>query len=83
MHKSCVCVCVCACACACGRVCVCMCFLKVSPFLAHLSQRLVGEFIVYPSSGVRRRRRPSFQTSAPKLLVQSKPDFMWSLLGKG
>ena len=32
--------------------------------LAHLSQRLIGELIVYPWSGVRRRRRtvrrPSF-----------------------
>ena len=26
-------------------------------FLAHLSQRLIGELIVYPCSGVRRRRR--------------------------
>ena len=41
-----------------------------------------GELIVYPSS-----RHPSvhhFQTSSPlKLLGQSKPNFMWSLLGKG
>ena len=31
-------------------------------FLAHLSQRLIGELIVYPCSGVRRRRcrRPPF-----------------------
>ena len=33
-------------------------------FLAHLSQRLIGELIVYPCSGVRRRRcccrRPQF-----------------------
>ena len=28
-------------------------------FLAHLSRRLKGELIVYPWSGVRRRRRPS------------------------
>ena len=27
-------------------------------FLAHLSRRLIGELIVYPWSGVRRRRRP-------------------------
>ena len=27
------------------------------PFLAHLSQRLIGELIVYPCSGARRRRR--------------------------
>ena len=49
-----------------------------------------GELIVYPSS---RRpsssvvRRPSvhhFQRSSPlKPLDQSKPNFMWSLLGKG
>ena len=47
-----------------------------------------GELIVYPSS-----RRPSssvgpsvhhFQRSSPlKPLDQSKPNFMWSLLGKG
>ena len=29
----------------------------ILPFLAHLSQRLIGELIVYPCSGVRRRRR--------------------------
>ena len=31
-------------------------------FLAHLSRRLIGELIVYPCSGVRRRRcgRPPF-----------------------
>ena len=58
-------------------------------FLAHLSQRLIGELIGYPWSGVRRRPAsfvicPQFQTSSPlKLLGQSKPNFMWSLLGKG
>ena len=30
---------------------------KIILFLAHLSQRLIGELIVYPCSGVRRRRR--------------------------
>ena len=62
-------------------------------FLAHLSQRLIGELIGYSWSGVRpssvRRRRPSssvrrkqFQTSSsPKPLGRSKPNFMWSLLG--
>ena len=46
-----------------------------------------GELIVYSCSGVRGRCCPSIhcvQTSSPlKLLVQSKPYFMWSLLGKG
>ena len=48
-----------------------------------------GELIVYPCSGVRcdrhcRRRRQQFQTSSHlKPLGQSKPNFMWSLLGKG
>ena len=56
--------------------------------LAHLSQRLIGELIVYPCSGVRRRRRCAvvyhFQRSSPlKPLGQSKPNFMRSLLGKG
>ena len=60
--------------------------------LAHLSQRLIGELIVYSCSGVRpsssygvvRRSRPQIQTSSsPKPLGQSKPNFMWSLLGLG
>ena len=54
-------------------------------FLAHLSQRLIGELIVYSCSGVRRRRRrrrPQFQTSSsPRPLARSKSNFMWSLLG--
>ena len=52
-------------------------------FLAHLSQRLIGEFIVYPWSGVR-LSLSSFvivhnaQTSSLKRLQgQSKPNFMW------
>ena len=54
--------------------------------LAHLSRRLTGELIGYPWI---RRRRPSvvrshFQTSSSlKPLGKSKPNFMWSLLGKG
>ena len=60
-------------------------------FLAHLSQRLIGELIGYPWPGVRRRRpssssvvRPQFQTSSPlKPLGQSKPNFIWSLVVKG
>ena len=60
--------------------------------LAHLSQRLIGELIGYPWSGVRRPSavrpsssvRPQFQTSSfLKPLGQSKPNFMWSLVGKG
>ena len=54
--------------------------------LAHLSQRLIGELIVYSCSGVRRRRRPrpQFQTSSSlKPLARSKSNFMLSLLGKG
>ena len=56
-------------------------------FLAHLSRRLTGELIGYP--WIRRPsvvvvRRSHFQTSSPpKPLGQSKPNFMWSLLGKG
>ena len=44
-----------------------------------------GELIVYPCSGVRPSVvRSQFQTSSPlKPLGQSKPNFMWSLLGKG
>ena len=56
-------------------------------FLAHLSRRLTGELIVYPCSGVRPSssiHRPQFQRSSPlKLLGQSKPNFMWSILRKG
>ena len=64
---------------------------SLSSFLAHLSQRLIGELIGYSWSGVRpssvvRRpssvRRKQFQTSSsPKPLGRSKPNFMWSLLG--
>ena len=55
---------------------------------AYVSQRLIGELIGYPRSGVRRSSsssvRPQFQTSSPlKPLGQSKPNFIWSLLGKG
>ena len=55
-------------------------------FVAHLSQRLVGELIVYPCSVVVVVVVVvnHFQTSSsPKPLGQSKPNFMWSLLGKG
>ena len=63
-------------------------------FLAHLSRRLIGELIVYPWSGVRRRPssvvvRPSSvvhnaQTfSSQKPLARSKPNFMWSHLSLG
>ena len=61
----------------------------VNTFLAHLSQRLTGELIVYPCSGVRQSFvRPSVvqgarTSSSPKQLGQSKPNFMWSLLGRG
>ena len=54
-------------------------------FLAHLSQWLIGELIGYSWSGVRPSaasvRRKQFQTSSPKPLGRSKPNFMWSLLG--
>ena len=64
-------------------------FRTVLRFLAHLSQRLIGELIGYSWSGVRPLassvgvvRRKQFQTSSsPKPLGQSKPNFMWSLLG--
>ena len=46
-------------------------------FLAHLSRRLIGELIVYQWSVVHNAQR----SSSPKPLVQSKPNFMWSLLG--
>ena len=61
---------------------------KKSVFLAHLSRRLIGELIVYPLSGVRRRTSSvvvhNGQTSfSQKPLGRSKPNFMWSLLVKG
>ena len=61
------------------------CFVVVV-FLAHLSQRLIGELIGYPWSGVRPSVRPSSvhnaqRSSSRKPLGQSKPNFMWSLLG--
>ena len=56
---------------------------KFIGFLAHLSQRLIGELTGYPSFGVRGRRRrrrgrrQQFQTSSSrKPLDQSKPNFM-------
>ena len=41
-------------------------FYAIYIFLAHLSQRLIGELIVYPCSGVRPSsvRRPQFQRSS-------------------
>ena len=65
----------------------CRWYIVIIPFLAHLSRRLSGELIGYPWI-----RRPSsssvvrshFQTTSPqKPLGQSKPNFMWSFLGKG
>ena len=48
-------------------------------FLAHLSQRQKSE---RPSVVI--CRRPQFQTSSSqKPHAQSKPNFMWSLLGYG
>ena len=53
----------------------------------NLSQRLIGELIGYPWSGVHGRScrcHQQFQTSSPlKLLGLSKPNFMKNLLGKG
>ena len=52
-------------------------------FSAHLSRRLTGELIVYPWIW-HPSLRSHFQTSSPlKPLGQSKPNFKWSLLGKG
>ena len=58
----------------------------IMTLLAHLSRRLIGELIVYPWSGVRRRRPSSVAhnaqtSSSQKPLGRSKPNFMWSLLG--
>ena len=41
-------------------------------FFAHMSRRLVGELIVYPWSGVR-RRRPSFTISNKNISATSGP----------
>ena len=59
--------------------------MKRKIFLALLSQRLIGELIVYPCSGVVVVAVVHhLQTSSPpKPLGQSKSNFMWSLLGKG
>ena len=42
-----------------------------------------GELIVYPYSGVRCRRQQCLNIFPLKPHCQSKPNFMWSLLGKG
>ena len=54
--------------------------LIFSHFLAHLSQRLMAELIVYQS--LRRPSvRPQFQTSSPlKPLGQLKSNYIWRLL---
>ena len=56
----------------------------VRPIIACFGM-FIGELIVYPWSGVRRRRPSVFhnaQTSSfKKPLGRSKPHFMWSLLG--
>ena len=53
--------------------------------LAHLSRRFMGELIVYPCSSVclsSSSVRSHFQRASPlKLPGQSKPNFMWRLLG--
>ena len=59
-----------------------------SGFLAHLTQRLIGELIVYPWSGVHRRTSSrvvhNAQTSSSqKPLGRSKPNFMGASLGRG
>ena len=49
-----------------------------TPLLAHLSRRLIGELIIYPCSGVRRRRRcrrPPFSK-----IFSSETD--WSITAK-
>ena len=50
------------------------------PIFSSPEPKAHSEFLGYPWSGV---RRSQFQTSSPKPLAQSKPNFMWSLLGKG
>ena len=60
-------------------------FAFFNHFLAHLSQSLIGELIVYQWSGVRPSVvclvRPHYETSSSlKPLGRSKPNFMWSLL---
>ena len=53
-------------------------------FLAHLSRRLTGELIGYPWIRRPSVRRPfTFSNISSEPLGQSKPNFMWSLLGKG
>ena len=62
-------------------------FVCFGGVLAHLSQELIGELIVYPCSVVVVVVVVvvhNFQTSSSlKPLGQSKPNFMWSILGKG
>ena len=46
------------------------CYMKY--VLAHLSRRLIGELIVYPWSGVRRRRPSSSSTMLKHLLLRNR-----------
>ena len=65
---------------------------RYNPFIFSSPEPLGsrGELIVYPCSGVRcrgrcrcRRRQQCLTSSPLKPLGQSKPNYMWSLLGKG
>ena len=60
--------------------------LSTYSFLAHLSQRLIGELIVYPCSGVRPSsvRRPQFQRSSSlKLLGRLFSYYTYTIYRKG
>ena len=58
--------------------------LKIPSISVISSPEPSGELIVYPCSGVHcRDRGQQFQTSSLKPLGQSKPNVLWSLLGKG
>ena len=52
-------------------------------FSSHELLGSQGELIVYPSSRRLSSSVHHFQISSLEPLRQSKPNFMWSLLGKG
>ena len=51
-------------------------------FLAHLSRRLIGELIVYPCSGVRRRRRRCRRRRCPQFSKVFSSETTWRIKAK-
>ena len=55
---------------------------KIPCFLAHLSRRLIGELIVYPCSGVRRRRCGRCRRRRPPFSNVFSSETAWPIKAK-